>query len=168
MQISRRKMMGWMGGGAGLPFFLSCRNDPATVSGRTWDHKGFPAPADHAPDPLTDQVFPMSVCSGDPSETGVILWTRIDPARCDGLTDLTFQVGEQPDFATPLKPTPGPDLLCSEPCASAARSRNWNRFGSKLRSPAASPSRRRRYPGTSHPDIPERVAPSPGYRPLPP
>ena len=95
-------MMGWMGGGAGLPFFLSCQNDPVTVPGRTWEHEGFPAPADHAPDPLTDRVFPMSVCSGDPSETGVILWTRIDPAMCDGLTDLTFQVSQDPGFATPL------------------------------------------------------------------
>jgi alkaline phosphatase D len=43
-------------------------------------------------------VFSLSVCSGDPSPTGVILWTRIDPLAYDPAEPLRFEVGSDDAF----------------------------------------------------------------------
>ena len=38
------------------------------------------------------KVFPQSVASGDPTATGVILWTRVDPSRLTSKDDLHLEV----------------------------------------------------------------------------
>ncbi len=43
-------------------------------------------------------VFPQSVASGGPTPTGVILWTRLDPATFEPGTPLGVQVARDPDF----------------------------------------------------------------------
>ncbi|WP_019509126.1 alkaline phosphatase [Pleurocapsa sp. PCC 7319] len=43
-------------------------------------------------------VFGLSVASGDPTPTGVILWTRINPEACDGNITLKYEVSRQREF----------------------------------------------------------------------
>ncbi|MFC4548798.1 MULTISPECIES: alkaline phosphatase D family protein [Halorussus] len=52
------------------------------------------------PDPTgdTDRVFPLSVASGSPTPTGVVLWTRVAPEAYDSETPLGLTVAEDPDF----------------------------------------------------------------------
>ncbi len=45
-----------------------------------------------------DQVFSLSVMSGDPSPSGVVLWTRIDPHAYVEGRPLGFQVAQDPAF----------------------------------------------------------------------
>jgi alkaline phosphatase D len=42
------------------------------------------------------KVFPQSVASGDPTDSGVILWTRVDPARLTGRDALHLEVATDP------------------------------------------------------------------------
>jgi alkaline phosphatase D len=51
-------------------------------------------------DPSTDPeaAFPLSVASGGPTPTGVILWTRIEPAAFDPDISLGVQVARDEDF----------------------------------------------------------------------
>ncbi|MFN7064866.1 MAG: alkaline phosphatase D family protein [Aquificaceae bacterium] len=47
----------------------------------------------------TDDVFPQGVASGDPTQKGIILWTRINPALHTRLSrDLTLEVAEDMEF----------------------------------------------------------------------
>lgn len=46
----------------------------------------------------SSRVFSLSVASGDPSETGVVLWTRIDPSAYRPQQDLIFQIFRTPRF----------------------------------------------------------------------
>ncbi len=50
-------------------------------------------------DSKTRRTFPQSVASGDPSETGVVLWTRIAPDAYDAGTSLLLEVAEDGRFA---------------------------------------------------------------------
>ncbi len=43
-------------------------------------------------------VFPQSVASGDPSPSGVVLWTRVDPAAWSAATPLRFEVATDDGF----------------------------------------------------------------------
>jgi alkaline phosphatase D len=53
-------------------------------------------PAGRDVDPET--VFPQSVASGDPSERGAIVWTRVDPATYDPEEHLYVEVAEDESF----------------------------------------------------------------------
>ena len=46
----------------------------------------------------SDRVFSLSVASGDPTASGVILWTRIDPSAYIDDAFLTIQVAEDAEF----------------------------------------------------------------------
>ena len=50
-------------------------------------------------DPKTRQVFPQSIASGDPSASGVVLWTRVDPDAHTEETSLLLEVAEDGRFA---------------------------------------------------------------------
>lgn len=50
----------------------------------------------------SDEVFPQSVASGDPTPTGVILWTRIAPEAIRSGVDVALQVAVDPSFRVPL------------------------------------------------------------------
>lgn len=54
------------------------------------------APGTTAPDPAT--VFGLSVASGDPSATGVVLWTRVNPAAWSSSQPLQFEVAADDRF----------------------------------------------------------------------
>ena len=45
-----------------------------------------------------EEVFSLSIASGDPSPTGVILWTRIDPRVWAAGENLSFEVALDPEF----------------------------------------------------------------------
>jgi len=61
------------------------------------------AASDHEPEPRITRVddereiFTHSVASGDPTATGVVLWTRIEPTRINGAV-LYVEVAEDPAF----------------------------------------------------------------------
>lgn len=61
---------------------------------------GASAPAPLSPRSGSDPavVFPQSVASGDPTESGVMLWTRIEPASLRPGEPLWFQVADDPGF----------------------------------------------------------------------
>ena len=50
------------------------------------------------PDADPDGTFPQSVASGDPTPSGVVLWTRIDPESYDLDDPLAVEVAHDPDF----------------------------------------------------------------------
>jgi alkaline phosphatase D len=46
-----------------------------------------------------EEVFPQGIASGDPTQTGAILWTRVNPAVHKKMNrDLILQISEEPDF----------------------------------------------------------------------
>jgi len=53
----------------------------------------------------SERVFDLSVASGDPSATGVVLWTHIRPSEYAPATPLRFQVASEATFANTLRTT---------------------------------------------------------------
>jgi alkaline phosphatase D len=52
-----------------------------------------------------ETVYPASVASGDPQPTGIVLWTRIDPAAVStagGQARVAYEIAAEPTFARPL------------------------------------------------------------------
>ncbi|MCS7149784.1 MAG: alkaline phosphatase D family protein [Caldimicrobium sp.] len=47
----------------------------------------------------TEEIFPQGVASGDPTQRGIVLWTRLNPKvhRCHQ-KDLVVQIAENPEF----------------------------------------------------------------------
>ncbi len=79
---SRRQFLQTAGVGLLTPWVLSS----ATTSAPTNSHD-------------TASVFSSSIASGDPSPTGVILWTRIDPAAFQPNVPLSFEVATDDAFS---------------------------------------------------------------------
>ena len=81
--MNRRQALGLLGLGLVAPYTIGFhrRLDAATGPSR---------PSRETPN---RQVFSLSVASGDPSPTGVVLWTRIDPAFYLSSEPLRFQIG---------------------------------------------------------------------------
>lgn len=50
----------------------------------------------------SEKVFPLSIASGDPSVSGVILWTRLEPSVVDGTQPLYIEVSENEAFTQVL------------------------------------------------------------------
>ncbi len=78
---TRRQFLQTAGIGVLTPWMLARTTDSATTSSLG-----------------TAAVFSLSVASGDPSATGVILWTRIDPAAFDPQLPLQFEVASDASF----------------------------------------------------------------------
>lgn len=51
-------------------------------------------------------MFPQGVASGDPSDSGIVLWTRIAPEHYRAKEPLWLELSESPDFAPVLLKTP--------------------------------------------------------------
>lgn len=49
-----------------------------------------------------DTVFPSSLASGDPTPSGVILWTRLEPTALQAGEDVLWQVAEDEAFTRPV------------------------------------------------------------------
>lgn len=87
----RRRFIGLLGAGLATPYLLTFhRRLSAAEAGPG------PAAARHE----GRDVFSLSVASGDPSASGVILWTRIDPAAYQAGEPLRFQVADDPGFGS--------------------------------------------------------------------
>jgi alkaline phosphatase D len=85
-RIDRRRFFGILGLGLATPYVASfgrMRRVLAQASPRN-----------------ASSVFSLSVASGDPSATGVMLWTRIDPLAYLAGEDLYFEVADDAGFAT--------------------------------------------------------------------
>lgn len=86
--MDRRRVLGILGLGLVAPYTLTFHRvlnaaaDPALPAGSSANR----------------QVFSLSVASGDPSPSGVVLWTRIDPAFHRPAEPLRFQVAEDRGF----------------------------------------------------------------------
>ena len=73
-----------------------------TAGARSADREARPGAIDTE---QTETIFPQSVASGDPTPTGVVLWTRVAPSHAEGGDRLWLQVAESDDFADPLVET---------------------------------------------------------------
>jgi len=51
-------------------------------------------------------IFPQGVASGDPSDSGMVLWTRVAPAHYRAGEPLWLELSESSDFASVLLETP--------------------------------------------------------------
>ncbi|WP_431688480.1 alkaline phosphatase D family protein [Hahella sp. NBU794] len=93
---NRRQFLSLMAAGTATPFLLTFSADKALAG---LSRAAYP---DKAPLPLnrTDPsaVFDLSVASGDPTASGVMLWTHIRSEQYDPNESLTFQVAVDPGF----------------------------------------------------------------------
>ena len=87
--IDRRKFLSFLAAGVATPYVVTFTSGDAKA--------GLVAP--DAPFELDSQrVFSLSVSSGDPTPTGVVLWTRIDPSAWRAGQALIVQVARDADF----------------------------------------------------------------------
>jgi alkaline phosphatase D len=84
-RIPRRRFFGILGLGLATPYVASF--------GRMRHVLAQASPSNAA------SVFSLSIASGDPSATGVVLWTRIDPQAYRAGEDLYVEVAEDAAFA---------------------------------------------------------------------
>jgi len=87
--IDRRKFLTYVAAGLATPYVVTFTAGSAKAS---VIRAGAPLNTD------SGRVFSLSVASGDPSPTGVVLWTRIDPGAYRSGTPLFVQVAKDPDF----------------------------------------------------------------------
>jgi alkaline phosphatase D len=86
--FTRRRVLQWLGIGCTSSFFVGGGRLRAALASRT---------------PLAaGEVFDLSVASGDPTPSGVVLWTHIAPLSYRADEDLLFEVARDPDFAEPV------------------------------------------------------------------
>ncbi|VUD59279.1 Alkaline phosphatase D [Thalassocella blandensis] len=107
--MDRRKFIQIFGGSLLTPFVLNSPAQGNALSKLTLEGKNFSLnakveaeglhQASHFSQTNAESVFDLSVASGDPSESGVILWTHIHESEYDGLSSLFFQVSRVEDFS---------------------------------------------------------------------
>lgn len=106
--IDRRKFLSYIAAGIATPFTVTLSSHRALASSSQYSTFDL--------DSNSAWVFSLSVASGDPSPTGVVLWTRIDPsahrdnealvvqvARDSTFEQLEFESLVQPDNITPQR-----------------------------------------------------------------
>ena len=93
--ITRRGFLRLSGAGMVTPYLLVASNATAQSILRTGADAFF-FQFDSSQNP--EEVFSLSVASGDPTPAGVILWTRVDPRAWTGGENLAFEVALDPDF----------------------------------------------------------------------
>jgi alkaline phosphatase D len=77
------------------PYLVTYRGEAAWAGSS--ETEGLPADASRPP----ERVFGLSVASGDPTPTGVVLWTRVNPEVWSAGRELAFEVAEDPAFRRP-------------------------------------------------------------------
>jgi alkaline phosphatase D len=85
-RIDRRRFLGFLGLGLATPYIANIDGIQSVLA--------------QASTLNTDSVYTLGVASGDPSTTGVILWTRIDPLAYRATAPLYFVVAEDVFFTT--------------------------------------------------------------------
>lgn len=87
--VDRRKFLSYIAAGIATPYVVTFTSGSARAGLIRADA---PLSTDSA------RVFSLSVASGDPSPTGVMLWTRIDPSSYRSGQALFVQVAHDPAF----------------------------------------------------------------------
>lgn len=97
MKMDRRKFLGVTAATLATPYVITSQKahagsfdfDPATAGTALPDNSA-------VDDASARMIFDMSVTSGDPTPSGVMLWTHINPQHFDASEDLMFQVCKDP------------------------------------------------------------------------
>lgn len=109
--LDRRRFLTLLATGASTPFLLSVAGcggsggsdfsfDSPDTTGQANDNIGTPDFSNIISDSESaDRVFPQSVASGDPSPSGVVLWTRINPIEIIQGAPLYVQVARDSEFS---------------------------------------------------------------------
>jgi len=100
-QLDRRTFIALLAASMVTPFASVSRPSHARMNPDNVRIDGLLSPSPAGSDSETGRIFPSSVASGDPSPTGVILWTRIAPSAVRAHTPLYFQVAYDADFTQP-------------------------------------------------------------------
>lgn len=87
--IDRRKFLSFLAAGVATPYVVTLTSQNAKAS---LINPNLNLNTDSA------RVFSLSVSSGDPSPTGVVLWTRIDPSAIRSGESLFVQVSKDSNF----------------------------------------------------------------------
>lgn len=87
--FDRRKFLSFVAAGIATPYIVTFTSGSAKAGIIRADA---PLNTDSA------RVFSLSVASGDPSPTGVVLWTRVDPSAVRSGQALFVQVAKDPEF----------------------------------------------------------------------
>ncbi len=103
--FDRRRFLSLLATGAATPFVMSMagcggsgNNGSTTETGNGLTTRSAAASRFTNLSFDSERVFSLSVASGDPSPSGVILWTRVDPAAMQAQAPLYVEVAEDPDF----------------------------------------------------------------------
>lgn len=99
MSTNRRQFLRYMLASLSTPYLLTACSESGAPAQATSMSRQFSL-AEQQLSFDSSRVFSLSVASGDPSETGVVLWTRIDPAAYRPQEDLIFQIFRTPRFNT--------------------------------------------------------------------
>ena len=106
--LDRREFLKALGLAATVPVLASC-GDSASPNGAV--PAGGEAPIPAVPQAVTlpapgsgdaAAVFPYSVASGDPTASGAVLWTRLDPAAVRAGEDVFWQIAGDEAFTRPV------------------------------------------------------------------
>lgn len=89
--INRRHFLSFVGAGLATPF---------VVLGSKAHGLSFLNSAKPTFNSSSEEVFPYSVASGDPTPSGFMLWTRINPSVWSESLNLDFEVAEDEDFSS--------------------------------------------------------------------
>ncbi|MCL6269164.1 alkaline phosphatase D family protein [Sansalvadorimonas sp. 2012CJ34-2] len=49
-----------------------------------------------------NEHFPLGVRSGDPTDSGVVFWTRVNPQKCTGSDPVSLEVSKDKSFGSPV------------------------------------------------------------------
>ncbi|WP_163836125.1 alkaline phosphatase D family protein [Spartinivicinus ruber] len=98
--IGRRTFVSLLGGVITAPYLLtinklraSTNNTPAESYHGVNGYNNADLPDNTSVDSeLSNTVFPVSIASGDPSDTGIILWTRLSPTEYIEYEPLVFEI----------------------------------------------------------------------------
>jgi alkaline phosphatase D len=97
IKLDRRKFLGITAASFATPYILSAKPVQAGTFNFDPSNTGNTLPDNsRINNDAARMVFDMSVSSGDPTPSGVMLWTRINPTHYDPTETLTFQVSKDP------------------------------------------------------------------------
>ncbi|OZG73069.1 phosphodiesterase [Hahella sp. CCB-MM4] len=95
--FDRRKFLGMIAAGMATPYVLSKSQGAHAADALNWKASSAAAPLpvnDHDP----SNIFDLSVASGDPTSSGVMLWTHIRASQYEASEKLYFQVATDSGF----------------------------------------------------------------------
>lgn len=91
--LNRRKFIGLMSAGLASPYIISSTQAKTLQTNLVSNNNEYPLPDNSLINiDSANEIFPQSVASGDPTDSGVILWTRVNPVKYSEYEPLIFQV----------------------------------------------------------------------------